>query len=147
MTGLSYYDRWYNQAPELHKSIGVLLFIATAARLAWLRFAGRPAELAGQPPLERLAARWTHIFLYLLLFGVIVSGYFISTADGRPVEVFGWFAVPAAFSGFEGQEDIAGAVHLILAFTLIALAVIHGAAALKHHLFDRDRTLLRMLGR
>lgn len=147
MTGLSYYDQWYHQAPALHKSLGVLLFIATVARLLWLRFTARPAELAGQPPLERLAARVAHIGLYLLLFAVMVSGYLISTADGRPVEVFGWFAVPAAFSGVEGQEDLAGAVHLILAITLIALAVIHGAAALKHHFFNRDRTLLRMLGR
>lgn len=147
MTGLSYYDSWYHKAPSLHKGIGVLLFIATLARLVWLRVAGRPAPLASHTPQEQSAAQVAHVGLYLLLFGVMVSGYFISTADGRPVEVFGWFAVPAALSGFEGQEDLAGAVHLVLAITLIALAVIHTAAALKHHFFNRDRTLLRMLGR
>ena len=29
----------------------------------------------------------------------------------------------------------------------IGLFVLHIAGALKHHLFDKDRTLLRMLGR
>ena len=29
MVTLSYYDGWYHQAPELHKSIGVLLMTLT----------------------------------------------------------------------------------------------------------------------
>ena len=147
MTGLGYYDSWYQKAPSIHKGIGALLFIITAARLAWLPAVGRPTELTGYTPHERLAARFAHLVLYLLLFGVMVSGYFISTADGRPLEIFDWFAVPATISGLDGQEDIAGTVHLILAIALIMLAAIHTAAALKHHFIDRDSTLLRMLGR
>lgn len=146
MTGLTYYDRWYHDAPFIHRSIGVLLFITTALRLAWRVIGGRPAEQPGHAPWERVAAKLTHVALYLLLLGVMVSGYFISTADGRPVEVFSWFALPATLSGIDGQEEIAGAVHLSLASALIALALLHAAAALKHHFFDRDRTLLQMLG-
>jgi cytochrome b561 len=147
MTELTYYDRWYHDAPNLHKSSGVLLFIATVGRLAWLLALGRPRELASHPAWERLAARLSHFGLYLLLFAVMVSGYLISTADGRPLEVFGWFAVPASLSGIEEQEDIAGAIHLTLASVLIALALLHAGAALKHHFHDRDRTLMRMFGR
>lgn len=147
MTDLTYYNRWYHDAPYLHKSIGVLLFIFTLLRLAWQLKTGRPAELPSHVAWERLIARTSHILLYLLLFGVMVSGYFISTADGRPVEVFGWFAVPATISGIDRQEDIAGAVHLFLATVLIALALLHAGAALKHHFIDHDRTLMRMLGR
>jgi len=147
MTDLTYYDRWYHKAPYLHKSSGVLLFLATAARLGWTLAVGRPRERASHAPWERQAARLARIGLYLLLFGVMLSGYLISTADGRPVEVFGWFAVPALISGIDGQEDIAGAVHLTLASGLIALALLHAGAALKHHFIDRDPTLRRMLGR
>jgi cytochrome b561 len=147
MTSLTYYDRWYHDAPYLHKGIGVLLFITLVARLLWRFAVGRPDELASHAPWERLAARLAHLGLYLLLFAVMVSGYLISTADGRAVEVFGWFAVPATLSGIEGQEDVAGEVHLGLASVLIALSLLHGGAALKHHFIDRDRTLKRMLGR
>lgn len=147
MTDLTYYERWYHDAPYIHKSIGVLLFILTVLRLAWQLAVGRPAELASHTEWERLAARLAHLSFYLLLFGVMVSGYLISTADGRPVEVFGWFAVPATISGIDGQEDLAGVVHLTLASVLIALAALHTGAALKHHFIDRDPTLKRMLGR
>lgn len=146
MTDLTYYDRWYHKAPAIHKSIGMLLFFATLGRVIWALFTPRPNELSSHAPWEHSLSRLTHIALYVLLFGVMVSGYFISTADGRAVEVFGWFAIPATLSGIDGQEDIAGEVHLILAISLVVLAVLHAAAALKHHFIDRDRTLKRMLG-
>jgi cytochrome b561 len=125
----------------------VLLFIATLGRLAWRLATGQPRGLPTHAPWERAAARLVHFALYLLLLGVMISGYLISTADGRPVAVFGWFKIPALISGIERQEDIAGLIHLILASVLIALALVHAGGALKHHLFDHDRTLRRMLGR
>ena len=36
-------------------------------------------------------------------------------------------------------------VHETLNFTLLALVVLHAAAALKHHFIDRDTVLTRML--
>lgn len=147
MTDLTYYDRWYHDAPYIHKSLGVLLFFTLVTRLLWLFSVGRPRELPSHAPWERLASWLTHLLLYLLLFAVMVSGYFISTADGRSVEVFGWFSIPSTISNIEGQEDIAGEIHLLLASVLIALALLHAGAALKHHVIDRDRTLKRMLGR
>jgi len=55
--------------------------------------------------------------------------------------------VPALRTGIDNQEDLAGTVHLWLAYTLIGLVVLHALGALKHHIFDRDRTLQRMLAR
>ena len=71
----------------------------------------------------------------------------ISTADCRPLEVFGLFSIPAVVTGIDNQEDIAGRVHLLLAFSLVGLALLHALATFKHSFFDRDRTLLRMLVR
>jgi cytochrome b561 len=84
--------------------------------------------------------------MYALIYMLMLSGYLISTADGRSIMVFDLFAVPASISGLPNQADIAGKVHEWLAFALIALAGLHTLAALKHHLVDRDRTLRRMLG-
>ncbi|MGV2459493.1 UNVERIFIED_CONTAM: cytochrome b/b6 domain-containing protein, partial [Pseudomonas aeruginosa] len=43
--------------------------------------------------------------------------------------------------------DVAGEIHLYLAWALVVFAVLHALAALKHHFVDRDPTLKRMLGR
>ncbi len=146
MTELTYYDQWYHEAPHIHRSIGVLLFIAMLLRLFWRLANPAPAPLASHKVWERHLARLVHIGLYLMLFVLMLSGYLITTADGRPIYVFDWFTVPATLTG-PNQEDIAGVIHQILAWSLIGLALLHTAAALKHHFIDRDRTLIRMLGR
>jgi cytochrome b561 len=147
MADLNLYHPWYHRAPDIHKSIGLLLFAIMLLRLGW-RFANpRPRPAPGVSRLEARTAAIAHALLYLLLFAVMIAGYLISTADGRPVEVFGLFGVPATITGIEDQEDVAGDIHLVLAMILVSLAAVHALAALKHHFIDRDRTLLRMLGR
>lgn len=147
MTGLTYYDPWYRLGPWWHKGLGVMLLAVVIARLAWRAVGPRPAHLPGHRSWERRMAAVTHGLAYLLLLTLPVSGYLISTADGRALEVFDWFAIPALPVSAGNQEDVAGAVHLALAWSLIGLAALHTLAALKHHFVDRDRTLLRMLGR
>lgn len=146
MVELTYYDPWYTRAPAIHKGVAVLLFLTLLLRLLWRLANPRPLPLPSHSPLERRAAQAAHALLYLLLFAVMASGYLISTADGRPIDVFGLFQVPATLSGLPNQADLAGEVHLVLAVTLMVLAGVHALAALKHHFIDRDRTLVRMLG-
>jgi cytochrome b561 len=146
MVELDYYSPWYRTAPNIHRSIGVLLMVLTLGRLVWRALNETPHDLPGHKVWERKAAHITHGLIYVLLFAIMFSGYLISTADGRGVSVFGWFEIPAVIHGLKNQEDIAGEIHLVLAVLLITLVVVHAAGAFKHHFIDRDRTLRRMLG-
>jgi cytochrome b561 len=146
MTGLSYYDDWYRRGPDLHKSIGIVLFMVMLVRVVWRSINIKPEDEPGISAFERHLARRVHLLFYVLLFALMISGYLISTADGRPIQVFDLFAVPATLSDLPQQEDIAGAVHWYLALLVISLASLHALAALKHHFIDRDRTLKKMLG-
>ncbi|MES9968660.1 MAG: cytochrome b [Candidatus Thiodiazotropha sp.] len=146
MRDLGYYDPWYQLGPWWHKGIGVVLFAVLLLRLGWRYLSPRPDHLPTHKPYERLGASLAHWLLYLLIIIVMISGYLITTADGRPLEVFDWFAIPATLSGLDGQEDIAGKVHLYLAWGIVIVSLLHTLAALKHHFFDHDRTLTRMLG-
>lgn len=147
MVGLDYYSSWYTTAPDIHKSLGILLFVVMLGRMLWRWLSPLPASLPNHGRLTRLGSKFGHAFLYVGLFVLMLSGYLISTADGRAIEVFGWFSVPATLTSIPDQEDIAGLVHEYLAWALVIVAGLHGLAALKHHVIDCDRTLARMLGR
>jgi len=146
MVDLTYYDDWYRTAPEIHKSTGICLLLLTVVYLVWRTRNGKPASLSTHSAIEIKAARLAHVLIYVLLLLIILSGYLISTADGREIVVFSVFEIPATIYGIDQQEDIAGVVHLVLAISLMAVVALHAAGALKHHFIDKDLTLKRMLG-
>jgi cytochrome b561 len=147
MVDLTYYDEWYKTAPSLHKSIGILLFILMVFRLTWRCTQSSPEHLASHTNVERKTGKVVHMALYSLAFTIMISGYLISTADDRGIEVFELFIVPGFGSFIENQEDIAGFIHKWLAYLFIGLSLLHAVAALKHHYIDKDNTLNRMIGR
>ncbi|MDQ6986586.1 MAG: cytochrome b [Mariprofundaceae bacterium] len=144
MVDLTYYDAWYHRAPDLHKSVGMLLLFLLIFRFIWRLMNIRPA-LAGLW-WEKMLALAVHRLHYLLLFALLLSGYLIPTAEGAGIDVFGWFTAPATFNFDKQQADFIGKAHWLLAWAVMALAGLHSAAAIKHHVVDRDNTLLRMLG-
>ena len=147
MVELSYYDSWYRGSLDLHKSVGILLFSIFLIRIVWRTVNEKPVIGSNSKyhTIElKLAKLIQWVFYFLLLF-LMASGYLISTADGRSISVFGLFSVPALPWSIANQEDIAGEVHELLAWTLIVLASLHALAALKHHFIDKDDILKRML--
>ncbi|WP_337843211.1 cytochrome b [Rheinheimera sp.] len=145
MVELTYYSPWYKTAPFWHKSVGLVLALLVLWRLL-LRLNNGPVEpVSGHSKAVKTASHLAHAALYLLLVLIVCSGYLISTADGRGIEVFGWFELPSLGQLFDQQADRAGLVHQWAAYSLIALVVLHALAALKHHFVDKDLTLKRML--
>lgn len=146
MTGLTYYDPWYHKAPALHEGVGAVAFLLFLWRLVWRWYTPPPPLSRRLKPWEKRAAHGMHILLYLLMGILPITGYLITTAKGRPVDLFGWFSIPALWDKRPGMEDLAGDIHLFLGALLVGLACVHVGAACKHHFVDRDDTLLRMLG-
>jgi len=147
MVDLDYYSTWYQTAPDLHKSIGICLFAVMVLRALWRNIQPTPEHLPSHSKLERRIGHITHISLYIIFFLICISGYLITTADGRGIEVFGLFTVPSLGEFIQNQEDIAGSIHEWLAYSIIALSGLHALGALKHHFIDKDATLKRMLGK
>lgn len=146
MVDLGYYDGWHKKGPDLHKSIGIILFMVMIFRVIWRKKQIKPTPLKSHSKLEKQLGHLVHLFLYGLLFIIMVSGYLISTADGRGIEVFQLFQVPSIGELINNQEDIAGSIHKYIAYALMLFVVLHVLAALKHHFINKDRTLKRMLG-
>ena len=123
MVGLDYYSTWRKDAPELHKSIGLVLLAVMVLRVLWRFISPPPPALASYSRMTRIGATFGHAFLYLSLFAVMIAGYLISTADGVGIPVFGLFEVPALVSGLPDQADTAGEIHLYLAWALVIFPV------------------------
>lgn len=145
MRDLDYTDPLYQILPHLHKSVGVLVVLTLIFRFIWREFGKKTAPLTGHKPWEKRASKIVHYTLYALLFLMFPSGYFITTAEGQSLDVFSWFSLPATVTEIENLENMAGEVHEIMAYSVIALVIIHALGALKHHFIDRDETLLRMI--
>ncbi|MDQ2076953.1 cytochrome b [Marinimicrobium sp. ABcell2] len=146
MVGLGYYDPWYNRAPSLHISLGLVVLLLTLIRIVWrLIFFRRPAPLPEHSRSVRLLSATVQYSLYGLILVVLVSGYLITTADGRSASLFGLIDFPSVMRLGVTGVDRAGFLHYWMAWAIIVLAALHTLAALAHHFVLRDRTLVRML--
>jgi len=143
MVDLNYYSQWYRDAPYYHKAFGLTLFLLTLIRITWKLSNKAPKDI-GSNKVEHKLAKLAHLALYGLLLLIMFSGYLISTADGRGIELFNLFTVPSMGELFANQEDLAGEVHEIAAYIIMAMVILHIAAALKHHFIDKDETIKRM---
>ncbi|MGZ3181232.1 MAG: cytochrome b [Telluria sp.] len=128
-----------------HKWLGVTVLWLAAVRLLWRLFRPAPAYVATLKPWERTFAHWGHILLYILMFAVPITGYFMSSATGVPIVYFGLFELPTFIAKNRELHETLEDIHGFLAWTLFWVVLLHVAAALKHHFIDHDGTLRRML--
>ena len=147
MSGLSFSPlrlKLYNW----HKWAGIAILSLSALRLLW-RLWRRPPPLPASmvrnmPAWQQTAHHGTHAALYLLFFAVPLLGWAYSSAAGFPVVFLGLLQLPDFVPASEALADALKPWHRFSAYTLAALAVLHVAAALKHHLVDRDGLLARI---
>ncbi|HET6554148.1 MAG TPA: cytochrome b [Dyella sp.] len=128
----------------LHKSIGLTVLALFLLRLLWRMGDRRPAEDPA-PRWQQLAAHTVHGVLYLLILALPLSGWWFNSIAGKPLQFFKMFNLPALVAANHDQRHVAHGVHEYLFWFLVLVLVLHVAGALKHHLVDRDNTLLRML--
>jgi len=139
------------QLYQLHKSIGFVVLALGLLRIVWRIANPAPRLVEGMAPLEKLAAHLGHIGLYALIFALPITGWFMVSASpwGIPTILFNtWpvphLPVPSVLGSAEQAEGFFKLLHEYGAYLLIALIVVHAAAALKHHFIARDDTLKRM---
>jgi cytochrome b561 len=128
-----------------HKWIGVSIFLLVLLRLGW-RLAHRPPPPPpGMPVWQLRAAQFTHVLLYVLTLAVPLSGWLMSSASGFQVIYLGLLPIPDLLPKNKELAAQLALAHQVLNFTMAFLVIMHVAAALKHHFFDRDNVLTRML--
>jgi cytochrome b561 len=127
-----------------HKWLGVTIWMIAVVRLFW-RLTHRPPPLPALPTWQRIAASTTHVLLYVLVLAIPISGWLFSSASGFPVVYFGVLPLPDLVGKDKELAKLLQSVHATLNYTLMAIIVVHAAAAIKHHFVDRDVVFYRML--
>lgn len=144
LTSYGYYSGDYLQYAHLHYALGLILFGLVIIRLLWRLTNKTPKALVNSLP-TKIGISLSKFLLYVFLFTILISGYFICTAEGQSIDVFGLLQIPSVMLLETNQLNLAGLSHKYVAWGLFVLVILHASAALVHHFFIRDRTLVRML--
>jgi cytochrome b561 len=128
-----------------HKWVGITVFILVAARLLWRLRHPAPALPQSMPPWEQRASHLSHALLYVLFFAAPLTGWLFSSAAGFQTVYLGVVPIPDLLSKNKDVADVLRFTHRWINYTMAATIVLHAAAALKHHLLDREDVLTRML--
>jgi cytochrome b561 len=131
---------------EGHRHFGLFVLMLFFIRVVVRVRAGKLPSVGNLPLAVRIAAALTHIALYALLLALPVLGWALSNAQDKPVHLFG-LTLPALVAADDDLADTLQTWHVDAAWVLLALVLLHIAAALWHHFVLRDGTLRMMLPR
>lgn len=129
----------------LHKSIGILILFLGMWRVGWRLVQAFPTPAGDSKNWEKRIAKIVHIVLLAGILLMPLSGYLMSSAGGKDINVFGLFVMPN-ITDSKALGDFSHSFHGYFPYFLIALIILHVAAAIKHHFISKDNTLKRMFG-
>jgi cytochrome b561 len=128
---------------NIHMLAGQLVFLFVLFRAA-ARFRFRaPAALSG-PRWQTWAAHGVHGLLYLMMFGLPITGVLFNQAGGWDVNFFGW-VLPQLIAPNKELGDTLHGIHEWIGNAVYYLVGLHILGALWHHFALKDGTLRRML--
>lgn len=129
---------------SLHYMIGLTVLALLAVRV-YARFSsGVPAITPEPVAWQKLAARGVHLALLALMLVLPVTGWIILSAEGDPIPFWG-LELPALVGPDQTLADSLEELHESVGEIGYYLIGLHSAAALFHHYFVKDNTLVRML--
>ena len=138
MTDLAKEDPLRAQLYSMHKAVGVTLLGLAIIRILWILVSRPPVMPAALQRWEVVLAKSTVGLLYLLMLVTPIAGYLMTNTGGNPISYFGLFELPALMGENHDLHELLEEVHEVLAFTILALAILHIAGALKHRFIDKD---------
>jgi cytochrome b561 len=153
--GMLAYGWWMNHFParadrffyrSIHADIGYVVLLLMVIRLLWRSVNPTPELPPDTPRWQRIAARVSHGALYIVTITVAMLGWAHSGArTPNYASWFGLFQVPQITSPDKAAADAYEDRHILFAYILLALIVLHIAAAAWHHFVKRDGVAARMV--
>ena len=130
---------------QLHRSVGLTVWVVTLFRLSWRHVARYPDWPNDMSQAMRVAAMASEYALYALLLAQPILGILQTNAHGDHVDLFFIGRLPALIEKNGPLAHELLNAHKALGFSLLGLIALHVSAALYHHFWRRDDTLTAML--
>ena len=132
-----------------HETLGILVFVLTVLRLAWLAF--RPdVPRFSMAQWMRVLARLVHGALWALMLALPITAILALGSEAHPLTLLGGLRIDKmpviAESAIADLADW-GDVHQFLGDAIMWLAGLHAVVAIFHHLVLKDGVLKAMLPR
>lgn len=127
-----------------HKSIGITILVLALIRLVYRFKNPAPALPSSMSAWQIQASKASHFLLYGFLFALPITGWLMSSAKSYSVSYFNLLALPDFIAPNEGLAEQLQVAHYYLGEALFYIALLHIAAALKHHFFDKDDVLKKI---
>ena len=127
---------------SIHVTLGLSIFYLTLLRLIYKTFNPTPALQNSIFPGQKIIAKLNHIFLYIAILVITISGALKKLYNGEELDMF--FFNLEIKDNFELAE-IFYEFHIIGNYTLVALITLHISAVIIHKLLFKENLLKRIL--
>lgn len=136
-------DGLTNTFYAMHKSFGVLILLLMVVRAVFRRIWGTPDYDPPLSPFERMASKVSHLALYAVVIAQPVVGWAATAAGGYPIEFFGT-VLPGFLAKNPPVSQWLYGLHGTLGWVLLALVLLHIAAAVRHWKVKQDNVMARI---
>jgi cytochrome b561 len=127
---------------NIHVLLGLSIFYLTILRLIYKVFNPTPALSNSIFPGQRLIAKLNHVFLYITIIMVTISGALKKLFNGEILDVI-FFSLE-----IKDNFDLAQLfydIHIVANYTLISLISLHILAVITHKVLFRENLLKKIL--
>lgn len=139
MPGIDASDPQKPMMLQSHAFIGMAIGVLLLVRIVMLFVAKRPAPADAGSAALNFIGRATHILLYVLMLGMVLSGMGLFQLANLPAVFSGAAPYPTNFFEFPPRAG-----HGLSSWLLLALVALHFGAAMFHQFIKKDNLLARM---
>ena len=127
---------------SIHVLLGLSIFYLTILRLVYKFLSPTPPLTNSLFPGQRLIAKLNHIFLYLTIFIITISGALKKLFNGEILDIF--FLKLEIKDNFDLAELFYD-IHIIANYTLITLILLHIFAVIVHKVLFKENLIKKIL--
>ena len=127
---------------SIHVTLGLSIFYLTILRLIYKLLNPTPRLGHSIFPGQRIIAKLNHVFLYISILTITISGALKKLYNGEELDMF-FFNIEIK-DNFELAE-IFYEIHIIGNYTLIGLIILHISAVIIHKVLFKENLLKRIL--